>query len=127
MNTALNIGLSGLYADSLRINTSTNNLANQWTTGRPGKNDAYKPQDVVQTTNQNGGVNARTVNRSPSSVQQYQPYSPVANKRGVVNSPNVNTTHELGNFMKASSNFSMLTGTIKGDIKRTGQLVDILA
>ncbi len=104
MVDSISASLSGLTAASKQVNASASNIANAGTVGAINPSDgpaAYQPVDVVQTTNNNGGVTSTYAGRDPASVVAYQPNSPYADSEGLVSAPNVDLTTEVVNLKLA--------------------------
>lgn len=106
MGPSLNIALSGFNAANQRLTVAAQNLANQQSTtqrvdgavvDRP-----YQPQEVVQSSQANGGVSTEVRPRDNATVDVYQPENPNADDNGVVQYPNVDTAEELVNARIAS-------------------------
>jgi len=121
---ALRIGASGLYAQRLRLDTISNNIANAQTTRTAG-GGPYKRQDVsfipqgqpsyipkfiaqrmgLQDQVQ-GGVRVQQIleDDSPGTVV-YDPTHPDANAEGYVTYPNVNPVVEMTNMLSATRSY----------------------
>ena len=97
VGSAIDIALSGLLANSRRIENAASNIANATSSGAIDPADgptAFAPNDVVQQTQPNGGVGTITVPRDPAFVPSFDPGSPFANSEGLINTPNVNLAEE---------------------------------
>jgi len=102
MVSGLSAALSGYDAAMTRLDVSASNIANQSSTQSTDQNGGtvnapYVPQQVVQSSNPNGGVTTSTQPVSPASVSQYDPSNPAANAQGIVQTPNVDLAQQLIN------------------------------
>jgi len=112
---ALNIAASGMTAERLRMDVTSDNLANaDSTTGANGQ--PYQRQEVVlQARGQNfadvlgnaqAGVQVAGVVNDPTPGRQvYDPSSPDANAQGYVTMPNVNTVTEMTDLITESRSY----------------------
>lgn len=95
------IALSGLESASKRLETSSSNIANQFSTSSrvngQQSNDPYVPRQVEQTSLKNGGVKTETRDQKPASVARYAPDVSTANEDSIALFPNVNTEQEVVN------------------------------
>jgi len=124
--------LSGMLAAAKRVSTSASNIANQQSlVGEAAdgalSNKPYVPQDVVQISDEAGGVNAVLQNRNPASVQAYRPDSPLADSEGLVQEPNVNTDTELVNQTIAAYDFKANLKALKVQDELQRSVLDIVA
>jgi flagellar basal-body rod protein FlgC len=114
MMSIFNIAGSALTAQSQRMNVSASNLANaDSVVGPDGK--PYKARQVVfQTiprpgqpeTQAVGGVRVAGVVQSNAPMKmKYDPDSPLANKQGYVEMPNVDVVAETVNMISASRSY----------------------
>ena len=107
MVSGISAALSGYDAAMTRLDVSASNIANQSSTQRTDQNGGtvnapYVPQQVVQSSNANGGVTTSTQPVNPASVSQYDPSNPGANAQGIVQTPNVDLAQQLINTNVAS-------------------------
>ena len=112
---ALNIAASGMTAERLRMDVTSDNLANaDSTTGANGQ--PYQRQEVVlQARGQNfadvlgnaqAGVQVAGIVNDPTPGRQvYDPSSPDANAQGYVTMPNVNTVTEMTDLITESRSY----------------------
>ena len=121
---ALRIGASGLYAQRLRLDTISNNIANAQTT-RTAAGGAYKRQDVsflpqgtasyipqfvaqrmgLQDQIQGGVRVAEIVTDKSPGTKGYDPTHPDADAEGFVTYPNVNPVVEMTNMLSATRSY----------------------
>lgn len=128
VKTTLNIALSGLAVNERRIDTAASNIANSTTAGalgsQPGRG-AYTPQDVIQETLPNGGVQANTVPRNQPFVPAYDPNSPFANEEGLIAVPNVDLAREAVDIKISSIAFKANLEVIQAASQLSDELLSI--
>ena len=112
---ALGISASGMTAERLRMDVTSDNLANaDSTTGANGQ--PYQRQEVVlQAGGQNfadvlgnaqAGVQVSGIVNDPTPGRQvYDPSNPDANPQGYVTMPNVNTVTEMTDLITESRSY----------------------
>ncbi len=124
MVSAVSIALSGLSASALRVGVAANNIANlQSTTSlRNGQktDQPYTPQQVVQTSDENGGVRATTQDVRPASVTQID-------ANGQVQVPNVELEDQFVNLMVGGYDFKANLKAFKVQDTITKNLLDIIS
>lgn len=110
MFTGIQTTVSALIASTVRFNTAASNIVNSQVKSSPGNSGAsgpvfsagFTPQKVIQSTTGSGGVTTSVVPVSPASLTIFDPASPLGNKDGMVNIPNVSLPAEIGELQKAS-------------------------
>jgi flagellar basal-body rod protein FlgC len=121
--SSLNISGSALTAQKLRMQVTAQNLANADTTGTNG-GGAYMRKSVVlaerrvpsdfasniktaeDEINSYGGVMAVAIRQDENSViREYNPNDPDADDEGYVQRPNIDTTEEMIEMIKASRSY----------------------
>jgi len=98
MINPISTAISGLNAASRKLSVATENIVGSSTVGSTdpnSPNQAYVAQTTLDTSVAGGGVQTVTLNRDPPFVPSYEPDSPFANEKGLVNAPNVNLDEEL--------------------------------
>jgi flagellar basal-body rod protein FlgC len=99
ISSAASNALSGLQASAKRLENSANNVANISSSGAvnddPNTRQAYRPTDVVQISNETGGVRTEIRDRTPATTPVYAPEDSAADAQGFVQAPNVNEAQEL--------------------------------
>jgi flagellar basal-body rod protein FlgC len=120
---ALNISASGMAAERLRMDVTSDNLANaDSTTGANGQ--PYQRQEVVlQAGGQNfadvlgnaqAGVQVAGIVNDPTPGRQvYDPSNPDANAQGYVTMPNVNTVTEMTDLITESRSYEADTQALQ--------------
>lgn len=119
---ALNISASGLTAERLRMDVTSENLANAQTTQGPNGQPYQRQMVEVQSVGGNFGTSlAQAMGNSsapPGGVQVtgivadktpdqlvYNPGAPGANKAGYVRMPNVNSVTEMTDLIDESDTY----------------------
>ena len=101
----IDIAISGLRAESLRLNVIASNIANAETT-RAANGQPYRRKDLVLSTDASAlaGVRVERVAEDMTTDFRkiYQPGNPLANAEGYVSMPNVDIPTELINLVTAS-------------------------
>ncbi len=120
----VDIAVSGLQAESLRMKVISNNIANSNTTRTIG-GGPFCRQDVLLQTNENvlSGVNISDVidDMSTEFQQVYKPGHPDANKEGFVSMPNVQLPVEMMSLVAASRAYQANAAVLK----RYQEMVDL--
>jgi flagellar basal-body rod protein FlgC len=112
----IDIAVSGLRAQSLRMNVISGNIANSGAT-RTEDGTPYRRQDVLLTTNPDalGGVDTMEVVTDSSSVGKriYDPSNPNADSGGFVQASNVELPAEMMNLVTASRAYQANAAVLK--------------
>lgn len=106
---SIGIALSGLTAQTRRLDASASNVANLRSTGAIPAADgttgdqrsAYRPLAVAQT-DANPGTRATFTPITPAYLQEYAPDDNAANAGGMVAAPNVDLAKERVNQIAAN-------------------------
>ncbi|HWB23160.1 MAG TPA: flagellar basal body rod protein FlgC [Gaiellaceae bacterium] len=113
---AIGIAASGMAAERIRMDVTSDNLANADSTKGPN-GLPYQRQEVVLQTGgqtfsdalgnaQQAGVQATSIVNDPTPDRQvYDPTNPDANKQGYVTMPNVNTVTEMTDLITESRSY----------------------
>ncbi|CDG81876.1 flagellar basal body rod protein FlgC [Janthinobacterium agaricidamnosum] len=101
-----NVSGSAMSAQAQRLNATASNLANA-DSATSASGQAYRAKQVVfeavPMANGGTGVKVREVIEDPSPPKMmYDPKSPLADDKGYVAMPNVNTVDEMVNMLSAS-------------------------
>jgi flagellar basal-body rod protein FlgC len=141
---SLRISASGLFAQRLRLDTISNNIANAQTT-RTAAGGPYKRQDVVfmpqgQNSNVpqfiadriglpqqlNGGVRVSQITTDNAPGQKvYDPTHPDADASGFVTYPNVNPVVEMTNMLSATRSYEANLAVIDASKRMALKALDI--
>lgn len=108
------IAVSGMVAQSRRLDASASNVANSRTRGAiPEKGAAaeaagtvYSPVTVAQSALAGGGVKSTFVPVKPSWTGEYAPDDPAADAEGMVAAPNVDPATETVSQITASRSYA---------------------
>ncbi len=106
-----NVTGSALSAESVRLNTTSSNLANADSVSSSAK-DTYKARHAVFGAELNNAMADRgdtvpvrvlgIVESDKPLTAEYNPDHPLANKDGYIYKPNVNVMEEMANMISAS-------------------------
>jgi flagellar basal-body rod protein FlgC len=121
--SSIDLAASGLTAERVRMDVTSENLANAQTTNGPG-GQPYRRQDVVlqqvgggfgatlagalgsTATGTPGGVQVAGIVNDPAPDQLvYDPGHPGANAQGYVRMPNVNSVTEMTDLISESDSY----------------------
>lgn len=123
----MNIGYSGLKAQTTRVNVISSNLANMETTRTP-EGGPYQKKSVIFTSEAGGfarelensarhqaqGVRVqRIVSREGEGKMAYDPGHPDANAEGYVEKPDISLVEEMTDLMKAKGSYEANVTSIK--------------
>ena len=105
---------SALNAQTLRLNTTSSNLANA-NSASSSNGETYKARQPVFATmlsnefdDENGSVGVQVlgiVEKQDPARAEYNPGHPLANEEGYVYMPNVNVIEEMANMISASRSY----------------------
>lgn len=103
------ISASALTAQSQRLNVSASNMANAESVAGPDGEPYRAKQVVFQTAPQGrydiGGVKVSQLIEDRSAASGVQPGHPLADEKGYVRMPNVDTVGEMINTISASRSY----------------------
>lgn len=120
----VDVAVSGLRAESLRMNVIANNIANSNTTRTPG-GEPYRRKEVVLSTSP-GELSGVIVNEVAADTTTdfktvFDPGDPNANADGYVQMPNVELPLEMMNMITASRSYQANAAVLK----RYQEMVDV--
>ena len=135
MSDIFGTALSGLLAQSRRLEVSAGNVANLRSSGvrpdvaldDPANAEAFVPQQVALTSVLGGGVRAEAVAVDPPSVPALDPDAPDADAAGIVARPNVSLERELVTQIEALRAFQANLAVIDTENRRLGALLDVIS
>ncbi len=120
----VDIAVSGLRAESLRMKVISNNIANSNTT-HTAAGGPFCRQDVLLRTNENvlSGVNISDVidDMSTNFQQVFKPGHPDADEKGFVSMPNIQLPVEMMSLVAASRAYQANAAVLK----RYQEMVDL--
>jgi flagellar basal-body rod protein FlgC len=105
-----NVSGSAMSAQSQRLNVVASNLANA-DSATSANGQAYRAKQVVfeatpSADNTATSVRVKQVIEDPSPMKMmYDPKNPLADEKGYVEMPNVNTVDEMVNMLSASRSY----------------------
>ena len=128
---SIGIALSGLTAQTRRLDASASNVANVRSTGAvpttggaaDGKPVAYQPLAVAQTDG-NPGTRASFTPITPAYLQEYAPDDAAANGDGMVAAPNVDLATERVNQMAANRAYGANIAVVRTQDQMLTSLLD---
>ncbi|QCG96079.1 flagellar biosynthesis protein FlgG [Azospirillum sp. TSA2s] len=135
MAASIGIALSGLTAQTRRLDASASNVANVRSTGAvpvtggttdglaEGKRAPYQPLAVAQT-DANPGTRATFTPITPAYLQEYAPDDSAANGDGMVAAPNVDLAAERVNQMAASRAYGANVAVVRTQDEMLTSLLD---
>ena len=135
MAASIGIALSGLTAQTRRLDASASNVANVRSTGAvpttggitdgtaDGKRAPYQPLAVAQT-DANPGTRATYTPITPAYLQEYAPDDSAANGDGMVAAPNVDLATERINQMAASRAYGANVAVVRTQDEMLTSLLD---
>lgn len=131
MAASIGIALSGLTAQTRRLDASASNVANVRSTGAvpatdgtaEGKRAPYQPLAVAQT-DANPGTRATFTPITPAYLQEYAPDDGAANGDGMVAAPNVDLATERINQMAASRAYGANIAVVRTQDEMLTSLLD---
>ncbi len=132
INDILNVSVSGMQAQSMRMRIIAENMANSGSTGSTPGADPYRRQEVtfrsfLDKDSRAQMVRVDRVSRDQSEFgRRFDPSHPAANKDGYVLLPNVNSIRESVDMRDAQrsyeANLSMIDMT-RQLLQRTADLL----
>ncbi len=132
MSTVFDIAVSGLRAQSRRLEVSANNVANLRSLGlhpdpAQAKPEAFVPARTAFTAAAHGGVEAKAVPVSPPAYLAFEPNVPDADRDGLVPRPNVSLEREFVDQIQALRLFQANVQVIQTQDRMLGALLDIVS
>ncbi len=132
MSSVFDIAVSGLRAQSRRLEISAGNVANVLSLGvHPdpalAKPAAFAPQRAAFVANAYGGVEAKAVPVTPPAYLSLQPNHPDADADGLVPLPNVALEREMVEQILALRMFEANVKVIQTQDRMLGALLDIVS
>jgi flagellar basal-body rod protein FlgC len=132
LEATLQIGASGIQAQSKRMRVVTENLANAQTTGKtPGSNPYTRKtisfEDEVDDTTGANVVKVSGIDRSRAPYRtEYHPGHPAADEKGYVKLPNVDMLVELADMREASRSYAANLQVVKQARELINMTIDLL-
>lgn len=132
LDASLGVSASGLRAQSLRMRTIAENLANQDSVadtpgGNPYRRKVVSFQAAVDRATGGTGVKVKSIQNDQSDfVKVYQPGHPAADAQGYVLRPNVNGLIETADMKAAQRSYEANLNAIEAAKSLTMRTIDLL-
>ncbi len=115
IQSPVDIAVTGLRAESLRLNVIARNIANA-NTSRTDTNEPYRRQDVILSTGGDiDGVSIEEIvpDMNTAFKRIFKPGHPDADKNGYVLMPNVDVPVEMMNMIVATRSYQANVAVLK--------------
>jgi len=130
--TSMLVAASGMRAQSTRMRIIAENIANANSTAPNPNADPYRRKIATMTTAFDRELNATTV-QAGRPVQdmtdfrsQYDPGNPVADKKGYVKLPNVNSLVEIMDMREAQTSYEANVNVLDASKTMLSRTIDLL-
>jgi flagellar basal-body rod protein FlgC len=127
------VAASGMRAQSARMRTIAENLANANSTASTPGTDPYRRKIPTMTANFDHELNV-TVAQAGKPVQdmsefrsQYDPGNPVADNKGYVKLPNVNSLVEIMDMREAQTSYEADVNVLDASKTMLSRTIDLLS
>jgi flagellar basal-body rod protein FlgC len=113
--SSVDIAISGLRAESTRMNVIAGNIANSKTTKTPSGKPYRRKEMVLSTSGSLNGVEIKSISADMSTAfkEVHIPGHPQADKNGNVLMPNVDMPVEMINLVSASRAYQANAAVLK--------------
>jgi flagellar basal-body rod protein FlgC len=131
-STSMAVAAAGLKAQSDRMKTITENIANANSAATTAGGDPYRRKIATVTANFDRDLNAEVVKSGkPASDMsdfrsQYDPGNPLADSKGYVKMPNVNSLIEIMDMREAQRSYEADLTVIDATKAMLSRTVDLL-
>ena len=131
-NASMAIAASGLKAQSDRMKTIAENIANANSASTNANGEPYRRKIATVTTNFDRELNATLVKSGQPVAdmsefrQVYDPGNPSADKQGYVKMPNVNSLVEIMDMREAQSSYEADLSVMEASKVMLSRTVDLL-
>jgi flagellar basal-body rod protein FlgC len=132
LGTSLLVAAAGMRAQSSRMRTIAENIANANSTASVAGGDPYRRKIPTITSAFDRELNANVV-QSGNPAQdmtpfrsQYDPGNPVADKQGYVKLPNVNSLVEIMDMREAQTSYEANLNVLDASKTMLSRTVDLL-
>ncbi len=126
MNSVSSIALSGLSAQSTRLNGAARNIARLTTTAPTGKPEQVPVLTTQQSSAPGGGTRADLVARPNSALLIPDPSSPFADAQGTVLAPGVPLAEQVSTLIQAEKTYAANVDVLKVDSAMMDALLDLV-
>jgi flagellar basal-body rod protein FlgC len=130
--TSMMVAASGMRAQSTRMRTIAENIANANSTSNTPGGDPYRRQIATMTSDFDNELNATMVHagkpvRDMSDFHlQYDPGNPNADKQGYIKLPNVNSLVEIMDMREAQKSYEANLNVLDASKTMMSRTVDLL-
>ena len=132
LNNAIAISASGMRAQSTRIRVVAENIANADSLGTNKGEDPYRRKTILFKNALDRDINAELVkigkikfDKSPFKTV-YEPHHPMADEKGYIQRPNVNSLIEMMDMREAQRSYEANLGTIDTSRSMIQRTIDLL-
>lgn len=130
--TSMLVAASGMRAQSARMRTIAENIANANSTARSPDGDPYRRKIATITSSFDRELNATTVQAGTPAPDmsdfrtQYDPGNPIADKQGYVKLPNVNPLVEIMDMREAQASYEANLNVLDSSKTMMARTIDLL-
>ncbi|MGD0142878.1 MAG: flagellar basal body rod protein FlgC [Rhizomicrobium sp.] len=130
--TSMLVAASGMRAQSTRMRTIAENIANADSTSPLPGGDPYRRKIATMTSSFNNELNATMVEAGKPAADmtafhlQYEPGNPTADKQGYVKLPNVNALVEIMDMREAQKSYEADLNVLDAAKTMMSRTVDLL-
>ena len=130
--TSMLVAASGMRAQSTRMRTIAENIANANSTSPVPGGDPYRRKIATMTSNFDNELNAtmveagKPVDDMSSFHLQYDPGNPTADKQGYIKLPNVNSLVEIMDMREAQKSYEANLNVLDASKTMMARTVDLL-
>jgi flagellar basal-body rod protein FlgC len=130
--TSMLVAASGMRAQSTRMRTIAENIANANSTAPSAGADPYRRKIATMTSSFDRELNA-TIVQAGKPVQdmtdfhsQYDPGNPIADAKGYVKMPNVNSLVEIMDMREAQASYEANVNVLDASKTMMSRTIDLL-
>jgi flagellar basal-body rod protein FlgC len=132
LGTSMLVAASGMRAQSARMRTIAENIANASSTSPVPGGDPYRRKVATITSGFDEELNATTVQAGRSVPDmsafrtQFDPGNPLADKQGYVKLPNVNSLVEIMDMREAQASYEANVNVLDASKTMMSRTIDLL-
>ncbi|MGB8364747.1 MAG: flagellar basal body rod protein FlgC [Rhizomicrobium sp.] len=132
IGTSMLIAASGMRAQSARMRTIAENIANANSTAATPGGDPYRRKIATMVPSFDSELNATTVTAGKPMADmsdfrmKYDPGNPAADKQGYVKLPNVNSLVEIMDMREAQSSYEANLNVLDASKTMMSRTIDLL-
>jgi flagellar basal-body rod protein FlgC len=130
--TSMLVAASGMRAQSTRMRTIAENIANANSTSAAAGGDPYRRKIATMTSTFDREMNASVVEAGKPAPDmsdfrsQFDPGNPAADKQGYVKLPNVNSLVEIMDMREAQASFEANVNVMDASKTMLSRTIDLL-